>query len=125
MGGAVVAIEQGFYQNEIGRSAYDYQRAVESGEQVVVGVNRFEESESESPQLFRVDESVRQQQTERLEALRNRRDHQSVATVLNQLETAARADENLMPHILRAVECYTTLGEIAHRLRQVWGEYTG
>ena len=123
MGGAVAAIEQGFYQDEIAQSAYEAQLAVESGEQVIVGVNKYAEGDVEVPELLRVGDEIREQQAERLAALRNRRDETAWSDALDRIEAAARSDENLMPHVLHAVEQHATVGEISHRLRAVWGEY--
>jgi methylmalonyl-CoA mutase N-terminal domain/subunit len=126
MGGAVAAIEEGYYQDAIAASAYRAQRAVESGEAVVVGVNRYASSEAEAPvALLRVPDAIRAQQVARLESLRARRDAAAWAAAMDRVEAAARGDENLMPPILAAVERYATVGEIAHRLRSVWGEYHG
>ncbi len=125
LGGAVAAVEQGFYQDEIAQSAYDAQLAVESGEQVVVGVNKYEEGDLAVPELLRIGDEIRARQAERLAALRARRDEAAWADALDAVERAARGDENLMPHVLRAVESLATVGEISHRLRGVWGEYGG
>ena len=125
MGGAVAAIEQGFYQDEIARSAYEAQLAVESGEQVIVGVNKYSGGEVAVPELLRVGDEIREQQAERLAALRARRDEAAWSDALDRIEAAARGDENLMPHVLHAVERSATVGEIAHRLRSVWGEHVG
>jgi methylmalonyl-CoA mutase, N-terminal domain len=126
MGGAVAAIEEGFYQDEIAQSAYQVQLAIESGEQTVVGVNRYETEGDEKPmEVLKVPEAIRQEQTERLVALRGRRDTMAWVSAMDRIETAARTDENLMPHVLHAVEQQATVGEIAHRLRSVWGEYQG
>ncbi|MEM1042801.1 MAG: methylmalonyl-CoA mutase family protein [Bacteroidota bacterium] len=125
MGGAVAAIEQQFYQDEIAQSAYRAQLAVERGEQIVVGVNRYEEGDVEVPELLKIGDEIRGRQAERLAALRDRRDAAAHAAALDRIETAARGDENLMPHVLHAVEQWATVGEISHRLRSVWGEYGG
>jgi methylmalonyl-CoA mutase N-terminal domain/subunit len=123
MGGVLRAIEAGYVQREIQESAYAYQRAVEKGEQTVVGVNRFQSEEEESVPLLRVDPSVEQAQIERVRALRERRDNQAVEAALIRLEEGARGTENILPRILACVEAYATVGEISHRLRRVWGEY--
>ncbi len=125
MGGAVSAIEEGFYQEQIGQSAYLYQQAVERGEQIIVGVNQFAETEQEDPPVFRVDTSVQIEQTTRLQALRARRDPASAEAALSRMVEAAHTDQNLMPRLIHAVEQHVTLGEIAHALRGVWGEYEG
>jgi methylmalonyl-CoA mutase, N-terminal domain len=125
IGGMLRAIEKGYVQREIEHAAYDYQRRVESGEQTVVGMNRFTSDEATSVPLLRLDPELERQQIERLERVRARRDKQQVGESLEEIERAARSDENLLPHIVRAVEAYATLGEISDRLRAVFGEYTG
>ncbi|MDT0633111.1 methylmalonyl-CoA mutase family protein [Rubrivirga sp. S365] len=126
MGGAVAAIEAGFYQDRIAQSAYAAQLAVESGDQVVVGVNRFQTDGDEADvELLRVSDAVREGQIERLRALRAGRDEAAWGAALDALETAARGDENVVPHVLDAVEAEATVGEVAGRLREVWGEYQG
>ena len=121
----LTAIETGFVQREIERAAYDYQRAVEAGEQVVVGVNRFTVDEKSDIPILCINEELEREQIDRLQAVRARRDEQATREALDLVEQAAHSDENLMPHIIRAVEAYATLGEISDRLRSVFGEYTG
>jgi methylmalonyl-CoA mutase N-terminal domain/subunit len=123
LGGALRAIEAGYVQREIQESAYRWQRAVDHGEQVIVGVNRFEAREELDLDLLRVDPAVGESQAAKLEALRRRRDAEAVAAALAQLKAAAQADDNVMPPILRAVEAYATLGEICGVLRTVFGIY--
>ena len=123
MGGSVKAIEQDYIQQEIARSAYQYQTDIETGGRVVVGVNKFVQEEEPLAEVFRVDDSIRQSQIEKLHKLRSERDQSIVNTSLTQLISAAKGTENLMPYILTAVESYATLGEIANALRSVFGEY--
>ena len=123
MGGALVAIEEGYIQGEIQQTAYDYQLGVERNENIVVGVNKYKIEEEVKPKILRVDESVRQRQGERLAALRAGRDQPAVDQALARLKEAAQGEANLMPYILIAVEAYATTGEICHALRSVWGEY--
>jgi methylmalonyl-CoA mutase N-terminal domain/subunit len=123
MGGSVKAIEQDYIQQEIARSAYIYQNEIESGESVLVGVNKFTQTEETGAPVFRVDDSIRIQQSEKILTLKNSRDSAVVAFSLKQLENAAKTNENTMPYILAAVENYATLGEIANTFRQVFGEY--
>jgi methylmalonyl-CoA mutase N-terminal domain/subunit len=123
LGGAVQAIERGFQQREIHEAAYRWQKQVESGEQVIVGVNRFTEGESARPPVLKVDEALHADRTARLESLRARRDAARAEQALEAVETAARGDQNLMPRIVEAVESEATLGEIADRLRAVFGTY--
>ncbi|MDR3712575.1 MAG: methylmalonyl-CoA mutase family protein [Puia sp.] len=123
MGGSVSAIEQGFIQEEIARSAYAYQQQVERGEKIIVGVNRFQAGEQGSIPVFRVDDSIRQVQTEKLAALRKKRNPAKCDSILQDLNDKASGDENIMPVVIEAVENYCTLGEIADTLREVFGEY--
>jgi methylmalonyl-CoA mutase N-terminal domain/subunit len=123
LGGTLRAIETGYVQREIQEAAYRFQRAVESGDAVVVGVNRFQTEEANAPPTMRVDPSVERAQVQRVRAVRARRDNAATESALARLEAAARGTENLLPHILAAVESYATVGEISHRLRRVWGEY--
>jgi methylmalonyl-CoA mutase N-terminal domain/subunit len=124
MGGMVAAIEKGFPQREIQDSAYQYQKAVERGEQVIVGVNKYAMAteHSEVPILV-IDESVRTHQLERLEQTRTRRDSGAVANALEKLKLAAQRNENTMPATIEAVRAYATLGEICSALRDVYGIY--
>jgi len=123
MGGSVSAIEQGFIQEEIARSAYEHQRQVESGEKIIVGVNKFQVEEKDSIPLFRVDDSIRRVQMEKLASLRKRRDPAKCDSILQDLNDKASSDANIMPVVIEAVENYCTLGEIADTLREVFGEY--
>jgi methylmalonyl-CoA mutase N-terminal domain/subunit len=123
MGGMLRAIETGYVQREIQEAAYDYQRAIERGEQTVVGVNSFQIEEESSIKTMRIDPAIERAQVERLRALRERRDVERAETALVKLEEAARGTENLLPRILTCVESHVTVGEISHRLRRVWGEY--
>lgn len=124
-GGMLRAIEMGYVQGEIEKAAYDYQRAIESGQQVVVGVNRFAIEEATTVPLFRLDDELERGQSERVRGVRARRDNAAALDALDRVEAAARVDENLMPRIIHAVESYATLGEISDRLRRVFGEYSG
>jgi len=124
MGGAVAAIESGYMQREIQEVSYAYQQRVESGEQVIVGVNQFrDEQEVPSTAIFRVDPQVAAVQTARLQRLRHERDNAAVGASLARLRETAQGTENLMPAILAAVKTYATLGEICGVLREVFGEY--
>jgi methylmalonyl-CoA mutase N-terminal domain/subunit len=122
-GGALAAVEQGYIQAEIQDSAYEYQRQVERGERVIVGVNRFQSEAPEGPvALLEVDPRVRQRQCDRLAALRARRDNARCAQLIERLEQVACGTENVLPHIVDAVEAYCTLGEISDAFRRAWGE---
>jgi methylmalonyl-CoA mutase N-terminal domain/subunit len=123
MGGSVSAIEAGFMQDEIAKSAYAYQRNIESGEKIIVGVNKFQVTESNTIQGFKIDDSIRTIQSEKLKALRQKRNNQIVAEILQKIESTAKSTENLMPIVVEAVENYCTLGEISDALRRVYGEY--
>ena len=123
MGGSVSAIEQGFIQGEIARSAYEYQRQIESGEKIIVGVNRFQNEENTSIPLLKIDDSVQQVQVAKLKAFKQRRDTQQVSAALAKLRDHAVSGQNLMPAVLEAVELHCSLGEIADELRAVFGEY--
>src|SRR6266581_1144477 len=122
-GGMLRAIESNFVQGEIQKAAYEYQQAVESGEQIVVGVNEFVEKEDKPIPTLRIDPELERAQVERLQALRARRDSSHVEAALGELERRAATSENLLPAILAAVEAYATVGEISNALRRVFGEY--
>ena len=123
LGGALAAIEQGFIQNEIQNAAYQTQMAIESGEQIVVGLNRFQIEEKLELERLRVDPAIEMAQRQRLAELRARRDNGRVQELLAQVETAARGEAALMPLFIECVENDVTLGEICNTLRGVWGEY--
>jgi methylmalonyl-CoA mutase N-terminal domain/subunit len=123
MGGSVSALEQGFIQEEIARSAYNYQRNIESEEKIIVGVNKFSSDETEKIPVFRVDDSIRQVQSQKLASLRNRRDPAMVDQVLQSLNDKAASGENIIPAVIEAVEQKCTLGEVADELRSVFGEH--
>jgi methylmalonyl-CoA mutase N-terminal domain/subunit len=123
MGGMLKAIERGFVQSEIQNAAYDFQRAVDSGEQVVVGVNEFQRENEPATPIQRMDEDLERRQVERLRALRLKRDAAKWAASLDGLKRRATDGGNLMPAILDAVESWATVGEIAGTLRGVFGEY--
>lgn len=123
MGGSVSAIEQGFMQDEIARSAYEYQRHIESGEKIIVGVNKFQVREEHAIPVFRIDDSIREQQIAKLKALKDKRDSAAVASCLAQIRQSATEGQNLMPPVIAAAEQHCTLGEIADILRDVFGEY--
>jgi len=123
MGGTLRAIETGFIQNEIQSAAYAYQREVESGAKVVVGVNRFQLPEDHKAAALRLDPASEQAQLERLRGVRASRSQAAVEQTLAALEATARSTGNLVPPILAAAACYATVGEISDRLRSVFGEY--
>jgi methylmalonyl-CoA mutase N-terminal domain/subunit len=123
MGGVLRAIETSYVQREIQRAAYEYQKAVESGEQVVVGVNRYAEGGLTSPPTLHIDPEIELRQVERLKNLRARRNNTRVRAALDGVEAAARSEANLMPSILEAVKTYATVGEISDAMRRAFGEF--
>jgi methylmalonyl-CoA mutase N-terminal domain/subunit len=123
MGGTLHAIESGYIQREIQNSAYEYQRAVETREAIVVGVNQFQTEAESSVKTLRVDPAIELDQIERVRALRRRRDSNATQFALARLQEAAKGTENVLPRILECVEALATVGEISNRLRAVWGEY--
>ncbi len=122
MGGMIAAIERGFPQREIAQASYQYQRAIESREKIIVGVNAFAGDRSR-PEILAIDQTAGERQIEKLQRLRGRRDAGRVERSLAALETAARGTQNLMPSILESVRAYATVGEICDRLRGVFGTY--
>ena len=123
IGGMLRAIEAGYVQQEIQKSAYEYQQAVERGEQVVVGVNRFQAEEERPIPTLRIDPALERAQVARLQALRARRDPAKARGAIEEIERRASGSENLMPAILAAVENFATVGEISDALRRAFGEY--
>jgi len=123
LGGTLHAIESGYIQREIQNSAYEYQRAVETNDAIVVGVNQFQSDEGSQVKTLRVDPSVEADQIKRLKSLRERRESAATELALMNLEQAARSAENVVPRILECVEAFATVGEIRNQLRSVWGEY--
>jgi methylmalonyl-CoA mutase N-terminal domain/subunit len=123
MGGSVSAIEQGFIQNEIARSAYEYQRKIETGEKIIVGVNKFQLQGEAAIPVFRIDDSIRDQQIQKIKTLKETRNKKKADLCLEAIRQKAVDEENLMPAVIEAVENYCTLGEIADVLRKIYGEY--
>ncbi len=123
MGGSVEAIEQGFMQDEIAASAYQYQKDIESGVKTSVGVNKFVTAEMYKTPVFKIDESIQKTQVDKLAELKQRRDNVKVQQCLESIAAAAKGTDNLMPHVVTAVENFCTLGEIADVLRKEYGEY--
>ena len=122
MGGAVAAIEDGFQMREIGDAAYRHRQEVETGDRIIVGVNRYETEEPPVEGLMRVDEEAARQQIARLQRLRAERDGGAAQAALARLAEVARGDENTVPAILECVEAYCTLGEMSGVLRETFGE---
>jgi len=123
MGGIIRAVEAHFPQKEIGESAYRFQREIEIGERIIVGVNAFQEEAQASIDLLKIDERVAHEQIERVKKVRAQRDSGAVRSALERVEAAARGTDNLMPPVLTAVKAYATLGEICDVFRKVWGQY--
>ena len=124
MGGMIPAIERGYPQSEIAQASYEYQKEIERGEQVIVGVNKFTE-EGEAPiDVLQIDASSEGKQIHRLDALKRKRSAGEVAKALDNLRRAAEGSENTMPLILDAVRAYATVGEICGALKEVFGSYT-
>jgi methylmalonyl-CoA mutase N-terminal domain/subunit len=124
MGGMLSAIEAGFVQREIEFAAYEYQKRVEAGDEIVVGVNRFHVNEESAIPTMKIDPAVERAQVERVRRVRAERNQEQARSSLDGVEQAARAGTNLMPFIISAVEAHATLGEIADRMRLVFGEFT-
>jgi len=123
MGGIIRAVEEGYPQKEIGESAYRYQREVEEGERLIVGVNAFQ-SDTDGPiQILKIEERVAEEQVARIEKVKAERNAAEVSAALARVEAACRGTENLMPPVLEAVKSYATLGEISDVFRKVWGQY--
>ncbi|ODT35757.1 MAG: methylmalonyl-CoA mutase [Niabella sp. SCN 42-15] len=123
MGGSVTAIEEGFIQDEIARSAYEYQRNIEDDQKIIVGVNKFQVEEHNDTPILKVDDNIREGQVQKLQTLRNNRNQAECDSLITELKNKATGTENLMPTVLAAVEKKCTLGEIAGALVEVYGEY--
>jgi len=123
MGGMLTAIEDGYVQREIQESAYQYQKQVEAGDQMVVGLNQFTVEEEEHMGLLKIDPAIEERQKKKLAQLRGDRDNKKVDGNLNKLKETARDGSNVVPHILECVRSLSTLGEISNALREVYGEY--
>jgi methylmalonyl-CoA mutase N-terminal domain/subunit len=123
MGGMIPAIEQGYVQTEIQKAAYRFNKELESGERVVVGVNKYTEEEKSHAELLKINEKVQLDQIEHLNKVRAGRDNLAVQNKLAALKKAAEGTDNLMPYIIDAVKVYTSLGEICNTMRDVYGEY--
>ena len=123
LGGALKAIERGYIQREIAHSAYDYQRAVDFGEQTVVGVNKFTTKDEHEPEILAIGVKTERKQVDRLKKLKRERDNQRVTEVLHRVRDVAKGGENILPVLIEAVKTYATVGEISDTLREVFGEY--
>ena len=123
MGGSVPAIESGFIQDEIAKSAYEYQNNIERGEKIIVGVNKFKTTNDEKIPPFKIDDSIQKTQCDKLKLLKSTRNNDSVKICLDELSAVCKTENNIMPTVLKCVEEYCTLGEIADVLRGEFGEY--
>jgi methylmalonyl-CoA mutase, N-terminal domain len=123
LGGVINAIEAGYIQTEIQKSAYKFNQELERGERIVVGQNKFQEKEDQRKDLLKIDEKVQTEQVQFLNKIRSQRNNDEVNQKLSVLKTAAQGDGNLMPFILDAVKSYASIGEISNTLRDVFGEY--
>jgi methylmalonyl-CoA mutase, N-terminal domain len=123
MGGVIRAVEEGYPQREIGESAYHFQREIEQGERLIVGVNAFQSDRHEPVQILKIDERVAEEQIARIQKVKAERNGRAVAAALAKVEAAARGTDNMMPPVLEAVKAYATLGEISDVFRKVWGQY--
>ena len=123
LGGAVKCIELGFQSDEIANSAYEFEKQIETGENVIVGLNKFEEEEDTNINLLKIDDSVQKKQIENLKKLKKTRDNNLVKSNLEALKEAAETNGNVVPYILKCVESYCSVGEISNALREVWGTY--
>ncbi len=123
LGGMVSAIELGYIQTEIQKSAYKYQQEVEKGERIIIGVNKFIEEEDYKGKLLKIDENIQKEQINFLKKIKSERNNDLVKQKLKELKTAAETDTNLMPYIIDAVKVYSSIGEICNTLRSVFGEY--
>ncbi len=123
LGGALKAIEKGYIQREIASSSYSFQKAVDSGDQVIVGVNKYQVAEAEPRKILEIGREIEQKQAERLEKLRKGRDKEKVGRALEGVRETSQSDQNLMPALIEAAKAYATVGEISDVLRSVFGEY--
>ena len=123
LGGAVAAVEQGFVQGEIEEAAFRYSQQVESGERVIVGVNRYEEAEAEQIELHRLDPDAERRQLERTARVRSERDATAAEATVARVREAARGSENLLPPLRDALAAHCTVGELCETLREEFGMY--
>ena len=121
--GSIGCIENGYYKNEIGKAAYDYQQKIEDEDLIVVGVNKFETKKNDVPEVLRVDPKLEQIQVDKLKDLKRNRDNKKVEICLKNVENRARENKNIVESVIEAVENYATVGEISNCLRNIWGEY--
>ena len=123
MGGALKAIEKGFFQSEIRQNAYRLKKEVDNNERILVGVNKFDEKSEKKQNLLRIGDSLGKKQENAIKQLRKSRDNKKTEYALSKMQKAAETDKNLMPFILDAVLAHATTGEISNTFREVFGEY--
>jgi methylmalonyl-CoA mutase N-terminal domain/subunit len=124
LGGVIAAIKENFFQREIAEASFRYQTEVESGQRVIVGVNRYEDPEEKEIEILAIDQALEQKQVDRVQALRSRREAAAVEESLARLKSDAAQDGvNLMPAIIEASKAYVTMGEMCEALREVWGTW--
>ena len=123
MGGMIEAIENGYVQTEIQKAAYKFEKEMEAGKKIVVGINKFQSEEVEEPELLKIDMKIQEEQVKFLNKIRNERSSQKVDRTLSDLKKAVETDKNLIPFIIDAVKVYASVGEICNTLREVFGEY--
>jgi len=123
IGGMINAIEKGYVQSEIQKAAYEFEKQLESGQKIVVGVNKYRTDEDENPELLKIDKKIQSEQIKFLNKIKNERDNKEVTKRINELKCAAQGSDNLMPYILNAVKAYASVGEICNSMREVFGEY--
>ena len=123
MGGMVAAIEAGYVQTEIQNASYKFEKEVENGDRIIVGRNKFQAKEDEQPELLRIDFKVQEEQIKFLHKVRDERNNAEVNKKLDELKTAAKGENNLMPYIIAAARAYASVGEICNTMRAVYGEY--
>ena len=124
IGGAMQAIESGYIQKEIAKSAYDYQKSIENSESVIVGVNKYQSEEKIEPELLEIDPEIAEGQAQKISELKSERDSNAVTKSLSELSRTAESSENIMPEIFNCAKSKATLGEISDSLRKVFGEYS-
>ena len=123
MGGSLVGIERGFFQSEIRQNAYQLKKEIDSGERIIVGVNKYVDEVEKKQEILKIDSSIELKQRQNLKELRSTRDNKKVESILSKMKSVADKNENLMPHIIGAVKSYATLGEISNTFREVFGIY--
>ena len=123
MGGALKAIEKGFFQAEIRQNAYRLKKEVDDDSRILVGVNKFADEVEAKQNLLRIDDSLGRKQEKAIKSLRKSRDNKKTTRALSKMQSVAESDENLMPYILNSVKAYATTGEISNTFREVFGEY--